>query len=185
VKVDVEATFDFGPYGSLKRGIAAGLATYFVGRLAGMNKKDARSVAWDSAGEGASTGLTSRESIELPPSEVSVVLLEVDTQSLFGNNRKMQSVRIERFDVSFPEGDRCTPACLDELRNLGGAAAKIRQMYQRACSAAKQSPACAYLKAIDADNKQGLLRSACHGGAPPNFEGACVRMKWADWLHPD
>lgn len=180
IHVSASLVFSFGAWDSIKRGALAGIATFVGGRLLGADKDDAADGARRAFAAGATRGLRVRGELRVQPRSKGTLVLEVDTQSLFGNNRKMEGVNIEQLDVSFPSGKHCKPECARSLKDLSGPLEPVRAQYKRSCEV--KSQACEYLRAIDAQSEGGLSK-ACNGGKSPNFEGACRRRAFADWLH--
>jgi hypothetical protein len=183
VKVDLAATFDFGGWDSLKRAGGAGVVSYLGAKLTGQSDDDAQKAAWKAAA-GAASGLHGDASVVIAPQQTDVVSIDIDTQSLFGNNRKMNSVNLEHFDVILPDGPDCRPSDFSDLRDLSGKYQPIRDQYKRACEKGRQRPACDYLAAVDKKNARVGLVAACNGGKAPNFEAACERLRFESWLNP-
>jgi len=182
VQAEVELTFEFDGWDSLKRGALAGALTYFLAKASGANDKDSEAAALGLGIAAGAAGLSARKTVTLAPNQEHVLGVEVDTQSLFGNNRKMKTVKIRRFELIFPEGSQCKPQCLSDLRDLSGNATSIRAKYQRACSTGSQKPVCEYLQAIRAGFDEEPLRRSCNNGKAPNLEAACSRIRYARWL---
>ncbi|MCU0694314.1 MAG: hypothetical protein MUF54_23240 [Polyangiaceae bacterium] len=182
VTVDVTLTFDFDLGDRIARALGGAALGAGIAMLMERNKDEVAEMAAVGALAGAGTGLERKASGRVSPGESALLFFEVDTQSLFGSNRKMESVKVNSFTVGFPDGRECKPACLNDLRGLSGKHAEIKRGYERACEDAKHELVCDYLKAIREGNSFSDLTGPCHGGKAPNLEGACRRMNASEWL---
>lgn len=182
-RIELAVTFDFGAYDALKRGAGSGLLVYFLARAVGADKEASKQAALDAATTTATSGLQGSTFIVIPPGQTEVVSIEADTQSIFGRNRRMESVHVDKFSVSFPDGQNCRPAGFEDLRDLQGTNQVLRDQYATSCAKGKRKVACAYLEAIDDGNREMGLRAACNNGGEPSLSPACDRVLFLEWLH--
>lgn len=182
VNVSVRATFDFTLGDSIARGAFGALVVGGIAALAGAKGDELRDAALAGAAIGAVSGKSATGRVQVSPGELALLSAEVDTQSVFGNNRKMRSVRIDSVVVSFPDGRLSRPRCATDLRRFAGSATTVKTTLKRACDQGKSSTACRYLSAVEAGNDTQVLRSLC---GPTYFPQACERVTYRDYLEAE
>lgn len=104
VDVSVRSTFQFGEWDALKRGLG-GLLAYELCK----GREGDESVCAELVSP-AFKPLHASASGTVPAGQHRVFVMTVDTQSLFGNNRKMKEASITSFDVTWPDDELCRPA---------------------------------------------------------------------------